>query len=65
MFLSALGLLRFQDFLSFLFILKLSYSNPSYSTLNYASTAHTQEVMKFDNLGYKSFEIDFRSFCQL
>ena len=57
-FLSPLGLLRFQDFISFLSVLQLSYSKPFYSTLNYASTANIQEVMKFHNLGNKSFETD-------
>ena len=47
-------------FLSFLFILKLSYSKPSYSTLNYASTTNIEEVMRFYNLGDKTFETDFR-----
>ena len=58
-FLSPLGLLRFQDFPSFLFILKLSHPKPFYSTFNYAYTANIQEVMKFYNLGNKSFETDF------
>ena len=55
---SPLGLLRFQEFLSFLFILKLSYSKPLYSTLSYASTVNIQEVIKFYNPGNKSFETD-------
>ena len=46
-FLSPLGLLKCQDFLSFLFILKLSYSKPFYNTLNYPSTTNIQEVRKF------------------
>ena len=54
-----LGLLKFQDFLNFLYILKLSYSKPFYITLNYASTANFQEVMKFYDLGNESFETDF------
>ena len=49
--LSPLGLLRFQCLLSFISILKFSYSKPFYSTLNYASTANIQEVMKFYSLG--------------
>ena len=52
-FLSPLGLLTFLDFLSFLFILKLSYSKPFHYTLNYASTANIEEVIKFYNLGHK------------
>ena len=54
-----LGLLTLQDFLSSLFILTLSYSKPFYNTLNYASTPNIEEVMKFYNLGNKSFETDF------
>ena len=55
-FLSPLGLLRFRGFQIFLSILKLSYSKPFYSTLNYASTANIQEVRKFYNLGDKLFK---------
>ena len=58
-FLSPLGSPNFEDFLSFLFILKLSYSKPFHNTLNYASTANIEEVMKFYNLGHKTFETDF------
>ena len=58
-FLSPLGSLKFQDFLSFLFILKLSNAKPFHNTLNYASTANIDEVMKFYNLGDKTFETDF------
>ena len=47
------------DFVGFLFILKLSYSKPFYSTLDYASTANIEEVTKFYNVGNKSFETDF------
>ena len=57
------GLLKFQDFLCFLLILKLSYSKPFYITLKYASTANIQEVMKFYNLGDQSFETDNRYPC--
>ena len=41
-------------------MLDLSYSKPSNNTLNYASTANIEEVMKFYNLGDKPFETDFR-----
>ena len=40
-------------------MLKLSHSNPFHNTLNYASTANIEEVMKFYNLGDKTFETDF------
>ena len=55
-FLSPLGSLKFYDFLSFQFIMKLSYLQPFHNTLNYASTANIEEVMKFYNLGDKTFE---------
>ena len=58
-FLSPLGSLKFWDFLSFLFISKLSCSKPFHNTLNCASTANIEEVMKFYNLGDKTFETDF------
>ena len=50
-FLSPLGSLKFWDFLSFLFILKLSCSKPIRNILNCASTANIEEVMKVYNLG--------------
>ena len=53
-----LGLLSFQDFLRFQLILRLPYSKHFHSTLNYASTANIQEVMKFYNLIYKTFETE-------
>ena len=48
-----------------MFILKLSYSKPFKNTLNYASTANIEEVMKFYNPGDKTFETDFSllNFC--
>ena len=61
-FLSPLGSLNFFDFLSFLFILKLPFSKPFHNTLNYASTANIEEVMKFYNLAHKTFETDFSFF---
>ena len=33
---------------------------PFHNTLNYASTANIEEVMKFYNLGDKTFETDFK-----
>ena len=57
-FLSPLGSLISRYF-SFQFILKLSCSKPFHNTLNYASTTNTEEVMKFYNLGDKTFETDF------
>ena len=59
MFLSPLGSLKFYDFLSFLFILKLSQLKTFPQHLNYASTVNIEEVMKFYNLGDKTFETDF------
>ena len=40
-------------------MLKLSYSKPFHNTLNHAPTANIEEVMKFSNLGDKTFETDF------
>ena len=54
-----MGSLKFEDFLSFLLKLKLSYSKTFHKTLNYASTANIEEVMKFYNPGNKTFETDF------
>ena len=53
-FLSPLRLLKFFNFLNFLFILKLSYSKPFHNTLNYVSTANIEKVIKFYNLGDKT-----------
>ena len=61
--LSPLRSLKFLYFLSFLFILKLSYSKPFHNSLNYASTANIEEVMKFHNLSDKTFETDFNLSC--
>ena len=55
----SLGIAEFDDFRSFQFILKLSYSKPFHNTLNYASTTNIEEVMEFYNLGDKTFETDF------
>ena len=60
-FLSPLGSLKFKDFMSFLFILKLSYSTPFHNTLDYASTANIEEVTKFHHLGDKTYETDFNT----
>ena len=45
-------------------MLKLSLSKPFHNTLNYASTANIEEVMKFYNLGHKTFETDFGCYDQ-
>ena len=42
--------------------MKLSYSKPFYNTLNYAPTANIEKVMKFYNIGDKTFETDFNCF---
>ena len=39
-------------------MLKFSYSKPFHNTLNYASAANIEEVMKFYDLGDKTFETD-------
>ena len=61
--LSFLGSLKFQDFQNFLFILTFPYSKPFRNNLDYASIANIEEVMKFYNLGDKTFEIDFSFIC--
>ena len=44
----------------------MSLSKPFWNNLNYASTANIREVMKFYNLGDKSFETDFeKSFSSI
>ena len=40
--------------------MKLSFSKPFHNTLNFASTANIEEVMKFYNLGDKTFETDLK-----
>ena len=40
-------------------MLKLFCSKPFQNTLNYASTANIEELIKFYNLGDKTFETDF------
>ena len=57
----SLGIAEIQNFVSFQSILKLSYSKSFHNTLNYASTANIEEVVKFYNLGDKTFETDFNS----
>ena len=39
--------------------MKLSFSKPFCIIFNYGSTANIEEVMKFYNLGDKTFETDF------
>ena len=40
-------------------MLTLSCSKPFHNTLNYASAANIEQVMKFFSLGDKTFETDF------
>ena len=69
--LSSLGSLKFQNFLNFLFILTFPppppppppYLRPFRITLDYASIANIEELMKFYNLGDKTFETDFSFIC--
>ena len=47
-------------------MLKLSYSKLFHNTLNYASTANIDEVMRFYNLDdktFETFETDFSYLC--
>ena len=57
---TSLRLPGYYEFLNFLFILMLSFSKTFQNILNYASTSNIQEIMRFYNLGDKSFETDFR-----
>ena len=43
-------------------MLKVSYSKSFHNILNYVSAANIKEVMKFYNLGDKTFETDFNMF---
>ena len=61
-FLSSLGSLKFRiHSISELSIYTevVQLKNPFHNTLNYASTANIEEVVKFYNLGDKTFETDF------
>ena len=58
-FLTPLGQQKFQQFSNFLCTFMLSLSLTFQNNLNYASTLNIREVVKFYNLGNKSFEIDF------
>ena len=40
-------------------MLKVSCSKPFQNALNYASTANIEEILKFYNLGDKTFETSF------
>ena len=55
----SLGIAKILGFSEFSLYTKLSYSKPFHNTLNYASTANIEEVMKFYNLDDKTFETDF------
>ena len=48
--------LRFSEFSVYIEVVLLK---TFHNTLNYASTASIEEVMKFYNLGDKTFETDF------
>ena len=43
--------------------MKFPYSKPFRNSLDCASIANIEEVMKFYNLGDKTFETDFRFIC--
>ena len=58
-FLTPLGQPQFPEVSDFLFILMLSFSQTFQNNLNYASASNIGEVIKFYNLGDKTFETDF------
>ena len=42
----------------------MSFTKPFWNNLNYASTSNIREVMKFYNVGDKSFETDFKTILE-
>ena len=56
-----LWIAEISEVMKLLLIFKLSFSEPVWNNLNYASTANIREVMKFNNLGDKSFKTDSSS----
>ena len=55
----SLGIAEISVILKLLLILILPFTKPSWNNLNYASTKNIREVMKFYNLGNKSFKAGF------
>ena len=58
-FLTLLGQPKYPGVSDFLFILILSFLLTFQNNLNYASTSNIREVIKFYNLGDKTFKTDF------
>ena len=54
----SLGIAKISEILKLLLIFKFAFSKPFWNNLNNASTANIREVMKFYNVGNKSFETD-------
>ena len=61
----SLGIAEILGFSELSVFLKLSYSKPFHDTLNYASTANIEEVLKLYNLGHETFETDFSKHAKL
>ena len=61
-FFNSLGTTKFPEVSDFLFLLTLSFWQTFQNKLNYAFTSNIREVIKFYNLGDKTFETDFRYF---
>ena len=57
----SLGIAEILGFSELSIYSKVVLLKPFCNTLNYASTANIEEVMKFYNLGEKIFETDFNS----
>ena len=57
----SLGIAEFLGFSELSVYTEIAYSKPFHNTLKYASTANIEEVMKFYNLGHKTFETDFNT----
>ena len=54
------GIDEISEILKLLLIFKLSFSKPFWNNSNYASFGNIREVMKFYNLGDKSFDTHLR-----
>ena len=58
-FLVSLGITEILGFSELSVYTEVVLSKPFHNTLNYVSAANIEEVMKFYNLGDKTFETDF------
>ena len=61
----SLGIAEFLGFSELSVYTEIVLLKTFHNASNYASTANIEEVMKFYNLGNKTFETDFNSACLL